>query len=133
MKKTISLVLLALTAACNTSPAFKKAEDAQDAGREFIRATLDGNYEKAKYYMLGDSTNNYMLDKWKSGYDKLTGQEKDNYKNSDIIVFDVHPLNDSVTFYKYFNSYKKDTTIIQIQKVHDEWVVDLKQLMNNTK
>ena len=28
---------------------FKKAEDAQDAGREFIRASLDGDYEKANF------------------------------------------------------------------------------------
>ena len=125
--------MLTLIAACNGNPGYKKAEDAQDAGREFIRATLDGNYEKAKFYMLGDSTNNFMLDKWKAGYDNLSSEEKNNYRNSDIVVFDVHPLNDSVTYYKYFNSYKKDTTIIQIQKVHDQWVVDLKQLMNNNK
>jgi hypothetical protein len=34
---------------------YSKAEDAQDAGREFIRASLDGNYDKAKFYLLKDS------------------------------------------------------------------------------
>jgi len=83
--------------------------------------------------MLGDSTNRYLLERWKSGYDNLSQDEKDKYKGADIVVFDVHPLNDTVTSYKYFNSYKKDTTVIKIQKVNDQWVVDLKEVMNNVK
>jgi len=133
MKKIIALFLLATIVACNGSQSFKKAEDAQDAGREFIRASLDGNYEKANFYLLGDSTNRYLMERWKSNYDNLSKEEKDKYKEADIIVLDVHPLNDSVTSFKYFNSYKKDTTTIKVFRIRGEWVVDLKELMNNIK
>ena len=57
------LPAMLLLVACGHS--FKKAEDAQDAGREFIRAALDGNYEKASFYLYTDSTNLLLLNKWK--------------------------------------------------------------------
>ena len=44
--------LLLILCACNDDATFKKAEDAQDAGRQFIRASLDGNYDKAKFYLF---------------------------------------------------------------------------------
>ena len=133
MKKLLAIFLLFAAIACNNGSSFKKAEDAQDAGREFIRASLDGDYEKAKYYLLGDSTNNYLLERWKSGYDKLPKEEKDKYKDAEIVVLDLHRENDSVTSYKYYNSYKKDTTTIKVLRIRGEWVVDLKEFMNNIR
>ncbi|MBS1668335.1 MAG: hypothetical protein JST58_13245 [Bacteroidetes bacterium] len=133
MKKiNIAISLLCLLAACNSS-SYKKAEDAQDAGREFIRASLDGNYDKASFYMLPDSTNNFLLQKWKTGYDQLSPEEKAKYKNADIIVLEVKPENDSLTDYKYFNSYKKDTTSVKVLRINGQWVVDLKEFMNTQK
>ncbi|HLK28826.1 MAG TPA: hypothetical protein VKT28_09600 [Puia sp.] len=133
MKKIITLLLLATAVACNNTQSYKKAEDAQDAGREFIRASLDGDYDKAKYYMLGDSTNRYLLERWKNSYDNLSKEEKDKYKDAEIVVLDLHRENDSVTSYKYFNSYKKDTTTVKVMLVHGEWVVDMKELMKMNK
>ncbi len=133
MKKIITLLLVVSAIACSNESSFKRAEDAQDAGREFIRASLDGNYDKAKYYMLGDSTNRYLLERWKSSYDNLSKEEKDKYKESDIVVLDLHRENDSVTSYKYYNSYKKDTTTVKVMLVHGEWVVDMKELMKMNK
>ena len=133
MKKIIAALLILFAVACGNQNSYKKAEDAQDAGREFIRASLDGNYEKAQYYLLGDSTNRYLLERWKSSYDNLSKDEKDKYKESDIIVLDLHRENDSVTSYKYYNSYKKDTTTIKVMLVHGEWVVDMKELMKMNK
>jgi len=133
MKKIITLLLIISGVACSNQNSYKKAEDAQDAGREFIRASLDGNYEKAQYYMLGDSTNRYLLERWKNSYDNLSKDEKDKYKDAEIIVLDLHRDNDSVTSYKYYNSYKKDTTTVKVLLVHGEWVVDMKELMKMNK
>jgi hypothetical protein len=62
MRITI-LAIVFILVACNSDNAYKKAENAQDAGREFIRASLDGNYEKAEYYLLQDSTNRLLIGK----------------------------------------------------------------------
>jgi hypothetical protein len=37
--------------------------------------------------------------------------------------------NDSVSTFKYFNSYKKDTTTVKILRIKNEWLVDLKEFM----
>ena len=124
-----ALILAAAAAACNSSHSYKKAEDAQDAGREFIRASLDGNYEKASFYLYADSTNKMMFSKWKKDYDNMPEDEKQKYKDAEIMPIDIHAVNDSVTSYTYANSYKKDTTTIRVVRVNGDWMVDLKEIL----
>jgi hypothetical protein len=134
MKKLVIPILLLLTmAACSNNNNFKKAEDAEEAGREFIRGSLDGNYEKAKFYLYADSTNKFLLESWKNSYDHLPETEKQKYKDADIIVLNVQKENDSVTSYKYVNSYKKDTTTLKVLRINGDWVVDLKEFMHLPK
>lgn len=133
MIKKILFPALLLTAACNSSHSYKKAEDAQDAGREFIRASLDGNYEKASFYLYADSTNKMMFAKWKKDYDNMPDAEKEKYRDAEILPIDIHALNDSVTSYTYANSYKKDTTTIRVVRVDGEWMVDLKEILYHKK
>src|SRR5271154_5251902 len=99
MKKIFSVLIITFVFACNDQTTYKKAEDAQDAGREFIRASLDGDYEKAKFFMLSDSTNKFLLERWKSGYDNLPADEKEKYKDAEIIVLNISRESDSVTSY----------------------------------
>ncbi len=127
--------LLILFMACSDEHSFKPAENAQDAGREFIRASLDGNYEKASFYLYLDSAeqNKMMLDKWKKDYDGLGSDERAKYKDADIMPINIQNQNDSVTLYTYANSYKKDTTTIRIVRIKGEWLVDLKEIIKSQK
>ena len=133
MKKIFITSGILIFVACNTGGTFKKAEDAQDAGREFIRASLDGNADKANFYMLQDSTNQLLMNKWKKDYDKLDPQVKKQYKDADILPITIQVQNDSVSTYTFSNSYKKDTTTIKIVRIQGEWLVDLKEIMNSKK
>ncbi len=131
MKNLCTLSLFILLASCHNNGSYKKAEDAQDAAREFIRASLDGDYDKAKFYLYSDSTstNKYLMERWQKNYASLSSEEKQKYGSADIIVLDTHPENDSVSTFKYLNSYKKDTTTIKILRIKGEWLVDLKELI----
>jgi hypothetical protein len=133
MRLKFILPTILLLAACGNSQSFKKAEDAQDAGREFIRASLDGNYEKASFYLYPDSTNQMMFTKWKKDYEHLDHEEKKKYQAADILVLNLQTINDSVTSYTYANTYKKDTTTIRVLKINGEWLVDLKEILNQKK
>jgi len=116
---------------CQNKESYKKAEDAEDAGREFIRASLDGNYDKAKFYLYKDSAdfNIRLLDKWKINYEALNKDEKSGYRSASIMPIEISPVEDSAFYtYTYYNSYKKDTTTIRILNVNDEWLVDLRDL-----
>jgi hypothetical protein len=125
-KRLLLCLAIATSFACNNG-SLTKAEDAQDAGREFIRASLDGNYEKAKFFMLKDEDNLMILDGWKKVYATYSKDEVNKFKNADIRPANIQALNDSTTIYTYSNTYTKDTTTLKIVRVNKEWLVDLKQ------
>jgi hypothetical protein len=127
------LPALLLLAACGNIHSYKKAEDAQDAGREFIRAALDGDYERANFYLYADTTNTMLLSKWKKDYDAMDHDEQKKYRDADILPISIQPVNDSVTSYTYANSFKKDTTTIRIVKIKGDWLVDLKEILVSKK
>ena len=115
---------------CTGCEGYEKAENAQDAGREFIRATLDGEHDKAKFYLLHDTTNLLLLKQQESNYNQLTGKEKNEFRQSSIRPIEIKPVNDSVTLYKYYNTYNsKDTTTLRIVRINSDWVVDLKSII----
>jgi Domain of unknown function (DUF4878) len=133
MKKIVFCAGMVLMMSCSGERTFKKAEDAQDAGREFIRASLDGDYEKAEYYLLDDSTNRLLMAKWRKDFEVADAATKQKYKDANILPINIQTLNDSVTTYTFSNSYKKDTTTIKIVKIQGEWLVDLKEILNAKK
>ena len=124
------MIPLLFCVACNND-SYSKAEDAEEAGREFIRACLDGNFKKADFYLYEDPNgmNTAYLDQQKKNYNQMPEEDKINYKQASIRALQIKALNDSIVNYIYTNSYKPtDTTTIKIVKVNDEWLVDLKDI-----
>ncbi len=123
-------ILLVLLAACTMEGRYEKAENAQDAGREFIRASLDGDYQKARFYLLEDSTNLILMQQQQKHYSRLTGEERISHMEASIRPLNIHRVNDSVTTYRYLNTYNlEDTTTLTIVRVNGEWLVDLKSII----
>lgn len=133
MKKFIIPAAIPFLLLTSCEQAFKPAEDAQDAGREFIRASLDGDYDKANFYMYRDSTNQMLLDKWKQDYDRLAQDQRRQYRDADILPINIQTVNDSTTSYTYANTYKKDTTTIKVIRVHGDWLVDFKEILKSKR
>jgi hypothetical protein len=133
LKTLFILAPLLLIIGCNAGKTFKKAEDAQDAGRQFIRASLDGDYEKARFYLLNDSVNLFLINKWKEGFDKMDKDTRQQYREASILPINITAINDSVTSYTFSNSFRKDTTTVRIVRVHGDWLVDLKEIILNDK
>jgi hypothetical protein len=133
MKKFIPVVALFFILACRQQEGYKKAEDAQEAATEFIRATLDGNYNKAYFYLYKDTaqTNDMLLKRWKADYDKLSAEDKVSFKEANIIVINTEKLNDSALSYTYSNSFKNKKTTLKVIKAQGEWVVDFKDFINH--
>jgi hypothetical protein len=131
MKKVFGILIFGGTCIACNNDSYQKAEDAQDAGREFIRASLDGDYKKARFYLYNDSSdsNLMLLNKWRSNYNHLNEEEKISYKQASIRAIKIEPLNDSIVNYTYTNSYKPtDTTTIKIVRINSEWLVDFKDI-----
>jgi hypothetical protein len=133
MKQLLLLALpFALFISCSENKTgYQKAADAEEAGREFVRASLDGDYEKIKFFLYRDSsnTNITLLDKWRNDYNRLPEEDKISYKEASIIALRVQPVDDSTAYYVYTNSFKqKDTTTLRIVKIRGEWLVDFKDI-----
>ncbi len=113
---------------CNNKEGYKKGVDAVDAGTQFIRASLNGNYDKASFYLYKDSAgvNEMLLNKWRNDYNGWKQEDKVGHKEANIIVITTQQVNDSTLNYIFRNSYKKDTTTIKVIKTKGEWLVDLK-------
>jgi hypothetical protein len=130
LKTTFAGCFLFFIIACHAGKTFTPAEDAQDAGRQFIRASLDGDYEKARFYLLNDSVNLILINKWQQDFDKLDRDTRQNYREASIIAINIKAINDSVTTYTFSNSFRKDTTTVHILRKNGEWLVDLKEILN---
>lgn len=123
-------ILFFFLAACSGGN-YEKAENAQDAGREFIKATLDGDHKKARFYLLKDSTNLMLIEKQQENYNHLTMMEKRQHRESNIRPLNIKNINDSVTSYQYYTTYNpRDTTTITIVRTNGDWLVDLKSILS---
>lgn len=128
----LTVILLVFIAGCTAGGGYEKAENAQDAGREFIRATLDGDHQKARFYLLQDTTNLLLIEQQQQNYNHLSREEKRQRRESNIHPLAIKSVNDSTTSYQYYSSYNpKDTTTITVVKSHGDWLVDLKSIFGD--
>ena len=119
-----------LLVSCKDENKYTPAADAEEAGTQFIRASLDGNYAKARFYMLKDSTNLLLIRHQQTNYEQLSVERKRENRDASIRPLEIKKENDSTTLYKYYHtSNTKDTTTIRILKEKGEWLVDLKSIL----
>ena len=112
--------------ACNQSAKTIKNTDALEAGREFINASLTGDYDYAKKYLLADSTNLMYFDRFVEFDEKKPASDKEGYKNANIIINSTENISDSVTIINYSNTYKKEPAKLKLIKKSNAWWVDFK-------
>ena len=120
----IALALLFFS--CDQSPKTKKNSDPLEAGREFIDASLKGDYEYAKKYLLADSTNIMYFERLQDFYKTKNKEEKEGYKNANIIINSAENTSDSVMIINYSNTFKNQASKIKMVKQNNEWMVDFK-------
>lgn len=119
-------LLLSITVlfSCKTPEGFKEPEDPLDAGREFVRAVLDGDYEKANLYLLNDPEDQELYKRYQSYMKKTPKKEMLQLKSSSIVINKVETISDSVTIINYSNSYTMKPTDLKVIKVGNSWKVD---------
>ncbi len=126
LKHIVVLFIVAIIFGCNQKDKPVSLNDPLETGREFIDASLKGNYDRAQQYMLIDSTNKKYLESLKDFYKKMSPAEKDGYKNANIIINPSESVTDSTTIINYTNTYKNKPSKIRIIKINNEWRVDFK-------
>jgi hypothetical protein len=125
---TISFLSLLFFCACtNHSDAnADTSENDVDAARNFIRAALDNDFEKARTYVVADSINNQYLDLAKQSRAHLTKAENEQYKNASIRIYDTRKITDSVSIVIYANSFKNKKDSLKVVREDNKWLIDFK-------
>lgn len=119
------LACISIITACNNKD--HKPETAMDTGREFIRASLNGEFDKAESLMLKDTQNLQLFESYKSFYNtKLSKEKKDHYKKASYEINKYEDLNDSTTIINYSNDYMNKPMDIKIVRKDNQWQIDFK-------
>jgi hypothetical protein len=109
---------------------YPKAENAFDAGREFIDGCMKGDFNRAAFYMVNDDENNKDLQHIKATYKEKSQDQKQQYYQSSIIVNEDATVSDSVHIINYMNSYDKIARKVKVVLNNNTWQVDFKYTFN---
>ena len=127
MKRTLLLIMIGCMAlsSCNTEKKITNTDI--EVARGFIKDILDNNFKDAETYVLREETNQQYFELFKKEYESKSKAELENYKNADIIINEISPINDSVSIINYSNSFKKDkSNKLKMVRINGQWMVDLK-------
>jgi hypothetical protein len=127
MKKTIIIIVtfIVVATACN-QPAEIKKSDPIESGTGFIQSSLKGDYDEAKKYLLQDTTNIEYLNGLKDFNNKKSSEEREGYRNANILIDSTQKISDSVVIITYSNTYKNKPSKLRMVKKNNEWLVDFK-------
>lgn len=127
MNKLILIFSWLLISCSNPSKDYRKAEDALDAGREYINAYLVGDFSKARFYALPDEKNQSILAEMEKAYRKKDKEGRQQLRTASIIIKEVKELTDSTTELEYSNSFENKASSLVILKRNQTWLVDASQ------
>ena len=110
---------------CSTPEGFQTPEDPLDAGREFIRALLDGDYEKGSLYVLNDPEDQEIFKRYERYMKKQPRKELLNLKSASIIINKMENQGDSISIINFSNSHSMKPMDLKVVKANGEWKIDL--------
>lgn len=125
MRYIVFLVIVCLMAACKTTPE-KAAPNALDTGRQFIRASLDGDFKAAEPLILDDSVNLQQFMRFETFYSAMPEEDRNKYKSASYEINKFLEVSDSVTIINYSNSFMKKPMEVKLVKIDRAWKVDFK-------
>ena len=126
MRKLLLFPII-LTIACSSNQvSYQKAENAFDAGREFIDGTLKGDFKKSAFFMLSDSTNNQFLTIEEKEFRLKDKEGRQQLRTASIIIQQVEDVNSSTSIIHYNNSSDKINHVLKVVLLNNKWLVDYK-------
>lgn len=105
---------------------YTKAENAFDAGREFIDGTLKGDFKKSAYYMLMDTVNQEFLRVQEKEFRLKDKEGRQQLRTASINIQQVEELDSITSIIHYNNSFDKIDHALKVVKQNNNWAVDYK-------
>jgi hypothetical protein len=111
---------------CQQQPDFEIATSPLDGGRYFIESCLQGEFKKAKFYLLSDSTNQGHFDQITKNYYELDKEGRQQLRQASIQINEISAIDSSNSVIHYQNSFEKLAHKLKVIQTKDGWKVDLK-------
>ncbi len=133
MQKILLFSFLLVVSCKSKEVTYVGAENAFDAGREFIDGGLKGDFKKASFYMLADSTNLQYLNLLEKDFRLKDKESRQQFRTASINIQQVEDLDSITSIIHYNNSSDKIKHTIKVIKQKNEWLVDYKYSYQNKK
>ncbi len=129
MINTLLLFLVISFTACKESSRqlTGTTEDETNTATTFIRAALDGDYEKARTLIVNDSLNQQDLDASERLYkERMTAEEKAKYRGASIHIHETKNIDSATSIIYFSNTYRNQVDSLKVVKINGKWLVDFK-------
>lgn len=97
-----------------------------DGGRYFIENAMQGEFKKAKNYLLNTPENTAYFEKMATRYFSLDKEGRQQLRQASIQINEVSAVDSTMTIINYQNSYDKKAHKLKVIETPDGWKVDLK-------
>ena len=99
-----------------------------EVAKTFVKYVLENDFKEASNLVAKDPVNDdYLKQLEKSQHKKWSKDDAEQYKNADVIIYEVSNVNDSISIINYANSVKvQEKNKIKVIKINGQWMVDLK-------
>jgi hypothetical protein len=125
VKLSIAVLTVAVMISCNNNRQNPTTDI--DVARSFIKDLLINDFDAAKVFLLNEEMNNQYFELSKKEFEGKSPEVLKKYKESDIIINELKPVNDSVSVINYSNSFDKQKKyLLKVIRQNGKWFVDLK-------
>jgi hypothetical protein len=122
--KSIYTGLLALLIGCSTpTKNFPPAGSSIEAGRNYVEACLQGDFEKATAYAASTETMKSHTANTEKNYRDLDKEGRSNFRQASIIIVGITDLDSLHTQMNYQYSLDKKPRQLEIEKTNGKWLV----------
>jgi predicted DNA binding CopG/RHH family protein len=111
---------------CSPSEQYEVADNPLDGGRYFIENCMQGNFKKAKFYVVEDAENLAIFEKMASDYYGLDKEGRMQIRLASIQINEISAVDSTMTIMNYQNSFDKEVHKLKIMSTPKGWKVDLK-------
>lgn len=126
MRNIFILAFCCISLVSCDNKAKKRPETALDTGREFIRTSLNGEFEEAALLIWEDSANKALFESYRLFYQRMPEEKKENYRSASFEINKILDIDDSTTIINFSNSYMNRPMDIKLIRKKDSWWVDFK-------
>ena len=122
--KSTPILLLALLIGCTNPPkSFPPATTSIEAGRNYLEACLQGDFEKAVAYAAVTQTMKSQTANTEKTYRALDKEGRSSYRQASIVILEITDQDSLHTRMNFQYSLDKKPRQIEIEKTNGKWLV----------